>query len=852
MNTLDRVIRIIYKDMPLFEILNEKLHYYKSPKNRGKDLEVFNLNNESFLNSFKKNYLNIYPNNYNSDEIEYIIEEIIFKLEHRYIKEDGDNCNSIKLFLYIVEKLLFINSDEVKVSFDDLLELNGFINKIDGNILFAAKLALENRGVNKYDKFRILHDNNRLSNILSRGISENHMHLKGSGYTAEMNWYEFSNMKEMECKEFNKIIGSRDGEENLSERISFYKIRFIKFYLFGKIKGLEENFSREIMGELLTYLSIESYYIFFQTNKSILYNLQESFLHEYSCFTNSAKRYFLIERLFLKELFDFYLAGKMDNLTLYLFNIYLLATSKFKMLFYQDNIGMGFEKFKENEENKTRLLRGYPDTDIYETVFDKYYEEKCVKKIEFRVTPKKSIEDYKKLFDELEFADKKIRKELDIQEGNEIKYGLVLHYIKNNKEFDYRENISRKEKTYYELEKQCNALVSFFDQYESIRKKLPYINCEDKKYREKIVGIDTANYEFNFRPEIFGYIYRKQRKEIYSNHKLKFTYHVGEDFTTLADGLRAIDEVIEFLNFGRGDRLGHALALGLDVDKYFETKRYKITQNIESYIDDIVWMRYLINTDDIEELNSLVEGQIYTASDIVKFLEDEFYKWFKRYNLSEYTIYDYYCAYRLRGDLPSVYADIHDIYTEKINGNHNEDSFYKKIIIKYSEKLNIHSPNHREYFLNAKGRDLFFKYHYSQSYKEKHNEILNEEAKDIYIKAVKMAQLTLRKKIYNMEIGIESNPTSNKKISFISKYIDLPFINFNKKHLMADSKYNLPTSINTDDSGIFQTDLSLEYAYVTATLKREGFDIENIYEYIDYIREISMDQSFVIDNISKF
>jgi hypothetical protein len=46
---------------------------------------------------------------------------------------------------------------------------------------------------------------------------------------------------------------------------------------------------------------------------------------------------------------------------------------------------------------------------------------------------------------------------------------------------------------------------------------------------------------------------------------LRTTFHVGEDFGHLLSGLRAVDEPLAWGLTGRGDRLGHALALGLEV-----------------------------------------------------------------------------------------------------------------------------------------------------------------------------------------------------------------------------------------------------------------------------------------------
>jgi hypothetical protein len=45
---------------------------------------------------------------------------------------------------------------------------------------------------------------------------------------------------------------------------------------------------------------------------------------------------------------------------------------------------------------------------------------------------------------------------------------------------------------------------------------------------------------------------------------LRLTYHTGEDFDHIATGLRAVQEPLVWGLMARGDRLGHALALGLD------------------------------------------------------------------------------------------------------------------------------------------------------------------------------------------------------------------------------------------------------------------------------------------------
>ena len=236
------------------------------------------------------------------------------------------------------------------------------------------------------------------------------------------------------------------------------------------------------------------------------------------------------------------------------------------------------------------------------------------------------------------------------------------------------------------------------------------------------------------------------------------------------------------------------------------------------------------------EVKDFISNLSYKEYDILSMLEREFDRVKGNYNFDKlYTLYDFYEAYKLRGDDPEVYLE----YGDRWN--------YDKVKFCCQTRINWHDSKHQSAANNPKARELYIKYHYCDKYKANHFKTFTGEASSIYIDAVKLVQFILRLKIYRMEIGIEGNPTSNRKISFINKYIDLPLLELNSSYIKPESKYNLSVSINTDDSAIFQTDLSQEYAYVVAALLREGHDIESVYKYIDYIRELSLMQSFVRD-----
>lgn len=70
---------------------------------------------------------------------------------------------------------------------------------------------------------------------------------------------------------------------------------------------------------------------------------------------------------------------------------------------------------------------------------------------------------------------------------------------------------------------------------------------------------------------------------------LQLTLHVGEDFRHLATGLRSIHEPLQWGLVQRGDRLGHALALGLDPVKWCDQNPRVLLPRWERILD-LAWM----------------------------------------------------------------------------------------------------------------------------------------------------------------------------------------------------------------------------------------------------------------------
>ena len=116
--------------------------------------------------------------------------------------------------------------------------------------------------------------------------------------------------------------------------------------------------------------------------------------------------------------------------------------------------------------------------------------------------------------------------------------------------------------------------------------------------RGRVVGIDAANSEISTRPEVFAQAFRFLRgHEVFATeydrpNDLNITYHVGEDFLDVADGLRAVEEALLFLGLRNGDRLGHALALGTDVRKYYAKRYNTICETKQILLDNFAWLHH--------------------------------------------------------------------------------------------------------------------------------------------------------------------------------------------------------------------------------------------------------------------
>lgn len=872
MNSLDRVIGILYKETDFASFINEKMDLDEDDFSLLSEENRYNMKSGKFINQIKKVYLNKYKNNYTEDEIDVLLnwatdkranldvdlcsrnsEIVSYKSEYNSMEK---NCyTGLDLIKYLTNKYLYRSNEEITVSFEELLDWSGYIDKLDYNVFYAAFLVFNNIDItqkNNHDLY-INHDSDDLKKNLRLGMSENHMHLNGSGYTVDWSIFCFFTQSFLDMTFLSRNIESEHHFKNLTEKkeidLAYAKLRVIHFYIWSLYKStcedyvLNENYkiSKKEIYEVINYNYQEFKTLVIVRNPdsiSLLDKLkywQSDYLREFKKYEDEALAPIILQRLSYSVIFSLMHELEGNSLNNLIFNSYLMGVNQFKLLLIHTNNHSGFRQFKHHESLKANFIYdsdffgkdyGEIENTIIKSVFDKYYREENVKYIEFRVVPS-GFEKLQKLISKLDLINNetyekliKNRKTNLSEDGRQkIKYGLIFHYIKDGEEFEDKTMKYRKKDYIEKVKIQNQEVLSIFD-YSSLNKnRAGYFDSQQTEYKtddyyiNKVLGIDAANYEIYCRPHLLKSVYKKHRGKNKTISNIHFTYHAGEDFNTIANGLRAIWEVVDTLEFRRSDRLGHASALGLSVDKYFDFKRNKIHTTLEDYIDDIAWMYTLM-------LPSEKNNHLHT------FLEKEFNQYINDLLPRMYqgvTINDYMNSYKLRGNIPEYSEEEKDEIKNSINPLYNESVFNGQL----------------------KAKRLYLAYHLNEEYKCNAKKRLVIDASELYIESVKVIQKSLREKIIEKGINIETNPTSNYKISFIDKRIDMPLFSFNSRGLWDNKDGDIQVSINTDDSGIFQTNLSMEYSLVAATLLKEGYHYSDILEYVDYLRKSSLRQTFI-------
>ncbi|ACZ76762.1 conserved hypothetical protein [Dickeya parazeae Ech586] len=172
--------------------------------------------------------------------------------------------------------------------------------------------------------------------------------------------------------------------------------------------------------------------------------------------------------------------------------------------------------------------------------------------------------------------------------------------------------------------------------------------------RKLVRGYDVAGNENELPIEVFAPVLRvlraaRQPAGMPFSQRLKrpfITVHAGEDYSHLLSGLRAMDEAVEFCQLREGDRIGHGLALGVDVQHWAQRQR-RAWLTAGQHLDNLVWAYH-----------QAVQLSRHTVEHIpvMHELRDKIHHWSQWILGDIYTPNQLYDAWRLRRNWPDFDA----------------------------------------------------------------------------------------------------------------------------------------------------------------------------------------------------
>lgn len=780
--------------------------------------------------------------------------------------------------------LHFVDQDTLKINdntnvvcnWESLLRWHTLSSDIGEDLLVCAYLAsydLKNiltttRRNNFAWPSYIRTDDPTLETMLEMPLADIHAHLKGSSLNFDINWLCLMNHVDGRVEQFKELAEFAQGcHRNKLDSADLYRkvivAAAIRLYLtqltienslfsIGELKKVLRTFCDGTILNSVDSLqqSIESALeicwkrynnVITGDSNSFDYGIREGVTvprgkQEKCAYSLLSGERYMLYSILLNIYKGVYHDGRISAL-LY---IYLLIKNEIRHEISQLNDTVGFRNFSIYEERKLLFVKGYSaykKAAIHLAVASFFGEHSNGSRYhEARITPEINDEGKDNVVDknieEIDFYDNAIEDEMFKNglntEDSQWSYRYIYHFIKQQDDTkkDYYNIVPRHHHLREMVKEQAQGI---YDLRNSLRK-----NRHGVFYADRIVGIDAANSEIYCRPEVFAQAFRFLRRHpiIHKEHRpadLGITYHVGEDFMDVVDGLRAVDETILFLQLQKGDRIGHGLVLGVDVDKYYKIRNYTVTMSLQMQMDNAAWLWNCMT-------------MIGIRRKCKEKLERSFGECFRRI----YPHYGgtpgidlYFSSMLLRGDNPECYdADgkVRNPY-DRVTG--------------WGSKAFVRTKVCDEARRQREACKLYHLYHYSKEGKINGGVFDTWEVDKDICKTIDEVQQHILQKVEEMGIAIECNPTSNFKIGEIDRYDEHPITKLNTlKRQNQYPRHNVSVSINTDDKGVFATSIEREYALIAHALirryRQETGEIKDndVYDWLDKIRLNSLDQRF--------
>lgn len=631
------------------------------------------------------------------------------------------------------------------------------------------------------------HDADWVNDILNTGLSDIHSHLLSSSDTSVFNWNFMMNnpaeinrlesqftqlIKEIPSfcyKTYDPILPSTgSGQLRLSSWIHI--AAYIRSELFRRLNGICDA-NEDWIIDLVYIDSVKSKQIIEHIADSVksLFNLPESDYQVVDTSCGVKWDYAIInkfkaqigehdlsspymihygERRLLYEFFRGLFKGEKTyiNLSKYVW-LYLLIKNKFRREVIAINNLTGYKNFQSY----------YAWRNISHRQADGYG------RISMKYAVQTSIGDKKKHFLETRAGINVIKKFPDFDFNISI-FGKQTLFDKSTENLTLVTDFMKNEK--YMREPLSIQVSENHKEKRKIIRYLSSLSAGTTETRPRLVAVDACSNELAARPYAFAECYHEIALQSMTNH----TFHVAEDFHDVIDGLRAIDEAICCLHSSNVKlRLGHALALGIDIETYYGRRHSSAILPRQVLLDNIVWLRFKA-----EYLHIAIDESILTHCESI-------YK-------EQYRD----IGYDSQKDLKDTPMDI----------------YWQSYLLRLKTSFHL---------IDKRAIEVYNLFEKDELINQRGNKAIEIVIDNCLISLIKEIQSRMLKDVEERRICIECNPSSNLVIGPFDRYREHPIFIFNDPNVWPNEN-KIPVAICTDTKGILATSIENEYSLIAAAM----------------------------------
>lgn len=775
----------------------------------------------------------------------------------------------LTLPVYVAKQVLCYSGERLYCMYNHVLEWRQFYLHLGQDFYTTAALAYYDLEDGKERntflwETTLRTDNAALHDKLKKGIAENHCHLGGTSQFFPIIWAFIMNHPSKSSQaesvvssnlQYHFSRGAEDNEWSWEQKLKV--AAWIRCYLFQRIKHID-HFNRPPIEQLKS--DADEMWISLPNAINVLrflyglpvpyatattplteseYRVDPKYVLDYALDSsqvhaeNHHNRLLAGERSFLYHCFYSIFKGEWDETAADLFYLYLLIKNGFRSEFVQTNKQYGFFNFKQYQDRKEAFFGHHPPyaCELTRLAINGNMGDYPLHNMEARVGPSNTHQSF---YQKITLIDKAV----SFLNKPAYPFFYVIHFIKapEARLAGKPPNIvpARNAKIRQRAIRQADQMAIAFRNH-------PYLF-------KRIAGIDAASIEIGCRPEVFAWPFWKLRytlpriqqasgclhEPVDQAYEFHAAYHAGEDFMDIADGLRAIDEAIRFLPLRRGDRIGHALAMGVDPEVHYNTKHMTSILPNQDYLDNLVWIRYMCMLHNIPLDSQTEQALVFKANYLISYIYGKSMK-----SLPPMCLEEYFHAWMLRGDPPSWYA----------SGSFDASHTFLPDEEHYREATD---PDLLQFRTKKECAQFYYLYHYDAGVRQRGAESATQHIDAKYMELIHALQEYMQQHLSELGISVECNPSSNILIGTFRDYTLHPMYRFFPiESTPTKPMHHLRVTINTDDLGVFDTSLENEYILTAASLRKatradgkRAYSDEMIEAYLERIRELGFELAF--------